>query len=459
MLENQYIEWKESWRDEYLKWICGFANAQGGLLIIGKNDLGEIINVPDAENLAVEIPNKVRDLLGIMVDVNLLEENDKKYLEIVIDPYPYPVNYKGQYHYRSGSTKQELKGNVLNKFILQKTGKHWDSVPMPHLNLQEMSVTAFELFRKKAARSKRVEEEILNENNEMLLEHLHLTDNYQFKRASALLFHQNPEKFFTGAYVKIGFFENDADLLYHDEIHGNLFEQADKTMDLLLTKYMKIKIRYEGITRVETYPYPEAALREAVINAIVHKEYSTGIPIQIKVYENKLSIWNDGQLPIDWTLGKLLSAHPSKPNNPDVANVFFRAGMIEAWGRGIDKIIKMCLSDGLQEPVFDIGFGGLQINFIANIDDVEKSTVKSTVKSIEKSIEESIEESIVKSTEKTTEKMLILMRNNQEITIEQLALELNLTPGAINKQIAKLKSKNKIKRIGPKKGGYWRILD
>jgi len=459
MLENQYIEWKESWRDEYLKWICGFANAQGGLLIIGKNDLGEIINVPDAENLAVEIPNKVRDLLGIMVDVNLLEENDKKYLEIVIDPYPYPVNYKGQYHYRSGSTKQELKGNVLNKFILQKTGKHWDSVPMPHLKLQEMSVSAFELFRKKAARSKRVEDEILNESNEMLLEHLHLTDNNQFKRAAALLFHQNPEKFFTGAYVKIGFFENDADLLYHDEIHGNLFEQADKTMDLLLTKYMKIKIRYEGITRVETYPYPEAALREAVINAIVHKEYSTGIPIQIKVYENKLSIWNDGQLPIDWTLGKLLSAHPSKPNNPDVANVFFRAGMIEAWGRGIDKIIKMCLSDGLQEPVFDIGFGGLQINFIANIDDVEKSTVKSTVKSIEKSIEESIEESIVKSTEKTTEKMLILMRNNQEITIEQLALELNLTPGAINKQIAKLKSKNKIKRIGPKKGGYWRILD
>ena len=246
MLENQYIEWKESWRDEYLKWICGFANAQGGLLIIGKNDLGEIINVPDAENLAVEIPNKVRDLLGIMVDVNLLEENDKKYLEIVIDPYPYPVNYKGQYHYRSGSTKQELKGNVLNKFILQKTGKHWDSVPMPHLKLQEMSVSAFELFRKKAARSKRVEEEILNENNEMLLEHLHLTDNNQFKRAAALLFHQNPEKFFTGAYVKIGFFENDADLLYHDEIHGNLFEQSDKTMDLLLTKYMKIKIRYEG---------------------------------------------------------------------------------------------------------------------------------------------------------------------------------------------------------------------
>jgi ATP-dependent DNA helicase RecG len=150
-------------------------------------------------------------------------------------------------------------------------------------------------------------------------------------------------------------------------------------------------------------------------------------------------------------LGKLLSTHPSKPNNPDVANVFFRTGMIEAWGRGIDKIIKMCLSDGLQEPVFDIGFGGLQIDFTAKVDGVEKS--------IEESIVKSIEESIVKSPEKTTEKMLILMRSNQEITIEQLAIDLNLTPGAINKQIAKLKSNNKIKRIGPKKGGYWRIVD
>lgn len=447
-------------------------------------------------------------MLGIMVDVNLLEENNKNYLEFVIEPYPYPVNYKGQYHYRSGSTKQELKGNILNKFILQKTGKHWDSVPLPHLSMQELSVSAFELFRKKAARSKRVEVEILNESNELLLEHLHLTDNNQLKRAVVLLFHQDPEKYFTGAYVKIGFFENETDLLYHDEIHGNLLEQADKTMDLLLTKYMKIKISYEGITRVETYQYPEAALREAVINAIVHKEYSSGIPVQIKVYQSNLTIWNDGQLPLDWTLKKLLSTHPSKPNNPDVANIFFRAGMIEAWGRGISKIINLCLSTGLPEPIFDTGFGGLQIEFKAKIEisdestgkviveksteKIEESTVKneestvksieeasidekSTVKSIEedrieeKSIEECVEKSIEEdrteeksieeSTEKTRVKILMLMKNNTEIRIEQLAMELNLTPDAINKQIAKLKNNNKIERIGPKKGGHWKIIE
>jgi ATP-dependent DNA helicase RecG len=129
--ENQNTEWKESWRDEYLKWICGFANAQGGAIGIGKNDRGDIVGVQDAPKLMEDIPNKVRDVLGIVVDVNLHQQGGLEFIEITVDPYPYPVNYKGQYHYRSGSTKQELKGAALNKFILQKTGRHWDSVPIP----------------------------------------------------------------------------------------------------------------------------------------------------------------------------------------------------------------------------------------------------------------------------------------------------------------------------------------
>jgi ATP-dependent DNA helicase RecG len=130
--ENQNIEWKESWRDEYLKWICGFANAQGGKIYIGKTDNGDIIDLKDAAKLLEDIPNKVRDVLGMIVNVNLLTENAKKYLEIEVEAYPLPISYKGQYHYRSSSTKQELKGAALDKFLLQKQGKRWDGVPVPH---------------------------------------------------------------------------------------------------------------------------------------------------------------------------------------------------------------------------------------------------------------------------------------------------------------------------------------
>ena len=118
MSESQNIEWKESWRDEYLKWICGFANAAGGKIYIGTDDNGKVVGVADAKKLLEDIPNKVRDVLGIMVDVNLLEENGLQYIEIDVPPYSNPINYKGQYHYRSGSTKLELKGAALNRFII-----------------------------------------------------------------------------------------------------------------------------------------------------------------------------------------------------------------------------------------------------------------------------------------------------------------------------------------------------
>ena len=100
MSENQNIEWKESWRDEYLKWICGFANAVGGKLYIGKDDNGKIVGVDNVKKLSEDIPNKVRDVLGIMVDVNILEEDGLEYLEIGVPAYSNPINYKGQYHYR-----------------------------------------------------------------------------------------------------------------------------------------------------------------------------------------------------------------------------------------------------------------------------------------------------------------------------------------------------------------------
>ena len=207
MNENQNIEWKESWRDEYLKWICGFANATGGKIYIGMNDSGKVVGVADADKLLEDIPNKVRDVLGIIVDVNLLEENGLKYVEIDVPPYSNPINYKGQYHYRSGSTKQELKGAALNRFILQRTGRHWDEFPVEWAGIEELSTSALDRFRKEAARSGRVDENVLKDTAENLLHDLRLIDA-QTKcptRAALLLFHPDPERFVTGIAGKCDF--------------------------------------------------------------------------------------------------------------------------------------------------------------------------------------------------------------------------------------------------------------
>jgi len=363
MSENQNIEYKQSWNDDYLKWICGFANAQGGTLFIGKDDNGIVVGIADSAKLLEDIPNKVKDILGIMVDVNLHQTERDPFIEIVVEPYPFPVNYKGQFHYRSGSTKQELKGQALTKFLLRKQGKRWDSVPIPNISVSELDQKTFDFFRRRALKSKRIEEEALNDSNTFLLENLQLIESGFLKRAAILLFHPNPGKYVTGAFIKIGKFTTDDDLRFQDEVNGNLFEQVEKTMDLLFTKYIKAEISYEGITRVETYEYPKEAVREALLNAVAHKDYSGATPIQISVYDDKIIFWNEGQLPENWTVENLLLKHPTRPYNPDIANAFFRSGYIELWGRGILKIIKECMDAGLPKPTVRYEMSGYFIEF------------------------------------------------------------------------------------------------
>ncbi len=192
---------------------------------------------------------------------------------------------------------------------------------------------------------------MLEEPDQSLLEKLHLVQGRYLTHAAALMFHPEPERFFTGASVKIGAFENDANLRHHDEVQGDLITQVNQTLEVLKAKYLRALISYEGVQRVETWPMPMPALREAVLNAVAHKDYASGNPIQIRVYSDKLMIWNQGQLPPSWTLEKLLGTHASVPFNPAVANVFFRAGMIEAWGRGIERMMEACRGAGTPEPI------------------------------------------------------------------------------------------------------------
>ena len=154
---------------------------------------------------------------------------------------------------------------------------------------------------------------------------------------------------------------------FQDEIHGNLIEQIEKTMDLLFTKYIKAIISYEGINRVEKFEYPKDAIREALLNAVAHRDYSSGVPIQISVYSDKINIWNEGQLPENWTVKNLLEKHASRPYNPDIANALFRSGYIESWGRGTIKIIRDCKQAGIPEPVFSYDSSDISVEFRKDI--------------------------------------------------------------------------------------------
>ncbi len=141
---------------------------------------------------------------------------------------------------------------------------------------------------------------------------------------------------------------------YQDEVHGSLMIQADRVIDLLYTKYLTAEISYDNISRIEHYPFPKDAVREAVFNALIHQDFSVGVPVQISVYKDKLYISNDCVFPEDWTADTLMQKHRSLPHNPDIANTFFRAGFIESWGRGIEKICTLCRGYGIPEPEYTL---------------------------------------------------------------------------------------------------------
>lgn len=455
--ESQHIEFKESWRDEYQKWICGFANAQGGKLYIGIRNDGEVCGVENAHKLMEDIPNKVRDMMGILVNVNLKNKGDAQYIEIVTEPYPYPISFRGKYYQRSGTTNQELKGAALDRFMLRKQGKTWDGVPVPYLKVEDLDNATFELFRKYAQRSGRMGETDLMDDNRGLLEKLRLFEGSYLKRAAALLFHPDPEQYVTGAFVKVGFFREGMDLVYQDEVHGNLFQQIVKLMDLLCTKYMKAIITYEGIQRIETLPMPREALREALLNACINKDYAEPSPIQIRVYDNKLEIVNGGVLPEGWTVETLLSSHRSFPYNPDIANTFFRSGEIEAWGRGIERIIAACKKDGFSTPEFRYDASGIWTIF--NYEYPERAT---TQKPTQKPTQKIDKETIGKRPEKLTEQqqnILSYLSEHPQTTRKEISRNIpNITENGVKYNLSRLQELGLLKRVGGRKRGYWQII-
>jgi len=203
-----------------------------------------------------------------------------------------------------------LKGAALDKFLLQKSGKSWDAISIPNIAINDLDSETLDFFKKRGIKSKRLSENSLSDSN----------------------------------------------------------EQIEQTIDLLFTKYIKAIVSYENqLNRIETYEYPKEAIREALLNAIAHKDYSGFTPIQIRVYQNKIMIWNQGHLPTEWTVENLLKNHSSRPYNPDIANALFRSGYIESWGRGIAKMIELCEQNNQPKPLFEVGSSDFWVVFRKDI--------------------------------------------------------------------------------------------
>ena len=270
MPEQQNIEYKQSWHDDYLKWICGFANAQGGIIFIGKDDKGKVVGLTDFKKLMDDIPNKIKNLMGIMAEVNLHQDAHKHFIEIITIPYSVPISLRGRYYYRSGSTKQELTGASLNEFLMKKSGKTWDDVIEQRATFDDIDEKAFSSFLKTSENKGRLPETeglTLPE----VFEKLRLSENGQLKRASIILFGKDPGKFYPNTFVKIGrFAKDDTDIRFQEVEDGNIVVLLQSVLEQLDRKFLIRPIEFEGMYRIEKREYPVPAIREMLLNALIH---------------------------------------------------------------------------------------------------------------------------------------------------------------------------------------------
>ncbi len=455
--ESQNVEFKESWRDEYLKWVCGFANASGGYIYIGVvDDSQEIVGVADSKRLMEDIPNKIVTNLGIVADVNLRHADGLDYIEIIVSASNIPISYKGVYHYRSGSTKQELKGAALQDFLLRKLGKTWDDVSLEEATIDDIDRLSIEYFLRKGIAAQRVPDSLLTASTAEILMSLQLVDNEgKLKNAAILLFGKNPAKYFHSVEFKIGRFgQDESDLIIQDIICGNLIQMADKVMDVLRAKYLVSPVRFEGMQRFESLEIPMEALREILYNAIAHKNYM-GAAIQMHVYDDRIEIWNDGNLPEGYTEDTLYSSHPSVPRNPKIANAMFKAGFIDTWGRGYRKIYTGFKNNGLPVPTVGNHFSGLQIVIERTVFNRLNSNVGSDVGSI------IVNEAVTATQKKIAERynsIKEIIKGNPFITAAQLAKLLSVSDRTIERDIAKMQEAGVLIREGDKNGGRWVII-
>ena len=342
--ESDTIEFKVSFSDmsDILKCICAFANGKGGYVLVGVSDDGDLVGV-DVDSVVLErLENMIRETIEPKIYVNISIEavNDKI---IVVIRVPEGINkpyfYRGVCYVRIGTVTRAVSRDGIIEILKSK-------ISFDSLRLEEEVSLREDIIKRLVERARRHRRmKISFTNVEDVLRRLGV---YR-KRAMALLF--SDDLVFPQATIKCGAYKGQ-EKIDEETIYGNLFEQVERALEFI-KRNIRRTYRIEGLERREIWEYPIEALREAIVNAVAHRDYFVTSPIYIRIYEDRVVIQNPGELPPPLTVEMLRKEHPSIPRNPLIAEAFYLWGYIEKWGEGTNRMIEACRNYGLPEPMFE----------------------------------------------------------------------------------------------------------
>ena len=365
--ESETVEFKREWTDRALEDLAAFANTHGGALYLGVEDDGSAVGTDTSDQAIQRLANIITSRLGIAPSIRVETKDGKLLAVIQVDSSSGIVQHNGRYLKRVGSTNRDFTPDELARLLLHRSGQSWDSLLTPY-GVERVQPEALATFAQLAhSRLPHIDPN----KPRLVLENLGLLHEGRLTNAGLLLFGIRPQERFVQARLRIGVFRSPTEVVDTHEFEGTLWEQLNGAMEQfrrILQVRFEIKVTeptLEGLARADVWEYPLEALREAVINALIHRDYTVATDIQIRLYDNELSIWNPGGLPSELTVEQLREPqHLSVLRNPLLAQAFYFAGLIERWGTGTARIIALCREQGLPEPEFNADALQFRVRFL-----------------------------------------------------------------------------------------------
>ena len=369
--ESETVEFKKSPSEskEIIKTISAFANTKGGIIFTGVSNSGKMLGVEIGKDTIERLVNQITQNTDPKVHPHItVEKIDEKQIIIIKikESSDHLVLAFGRPYKRVGKSTLQMSKDEYERSILEKHKDklYFDSQICKEATLADIDKEKIRWFLKKAKAERNLNIDYTASPPEAL-KRLNLLINNKPTNTAILMFGKNPQRFFIQSEIRCARFKGIKAVkpfIDMKVIDGSIYEQIDQTEKFILFNIKKAAWIEPGkIERQEKWEYPPDAIREAIINAIAHRDYNSSANVHISIFDDRVEIWNPGKLPPPLTPKNLKEEHKSIPVNPSLANLLFLIKYIERWGTGTNDIIKWCREEDLPEPIFKEVTGGFAV--------------------------------------------------------------------------------------------------
>jgi len=366
--ETETLEFKENFDRETIETAGAFANTKGGTILIGISDINKVKGVQVGRETLKNWANQISQSTEprVIPEIELGEINKKRVTIINIKEFPIkPVSVKGRYFRRVGNSNRIMNMQEIAQMHFHSVGMSWDKLPARDATIEDIDLGNVKRYVRKANETGRenIDE---NENPLQVLEKLELMKEGKPTWAAILLFHKHPQRFLSQGVIHCGRFKEETIVIDDRMIEGTAIEQVDEAMNFI-RKNINVRFVMTGRpAREQIWDYPLEALREGIINAVCHRDYTIPSNTEVRIYDDMLIVWSPGGLPFGITIEDLYRLHPSVLRNKGIASIFYDIGWIEQWGSGIYKMRNACVRAGLPEPQLE-EYQGFRVIFRKDI--------------------------------------------------------------------------------------------